>query len=205
MIQALNHWFDYIVVRNICGIKREQMLDYLQTEMEQCIQEQNRMIYEYAHDKGIQTGTTLTLLMMIDRQYLTAQVGDSRAYRIDDKLIQLTKDQSLVAQEVRVGHLSQEEARHDSRRNIILQCIGASRNLCVDYKTGTACEGEIYFLCSDGFIHVLEDDEIKELLSPKLLNDCATIKKRLKDAVYEVKRRGEKDNITVVLIKIGCF
>lgn len=201
-IQFFNNWFDYTASRNIQGKDQEELVRYFCREIEQCIQKQNRLIYEYAQDKGIQTGTTLTLLLIVDRRYITAQVGDSRAYRIGRELQQLTEDQSVVAREVRAGRLSPKEAKHDRRRNVILQCIGAPGNLEIAYESGNVGGEDIFFLCSDGFVHELEDDEIKEFLKPVLLVDRASIKKRLMDAVSLVRERGEKDNITVVLVKV---
>lgn len=200
-IQSLNNWFDYTICRNLQGKNPEQLEGYVCEEMEQCIQTQNRLIYEYAQEKGIKTGTTLTLLMIIDHKYIIAQIGDSRAYRLDHELQQLTEDQSVVAQEIKAGRLSQKEARYDKRRNMILQCIGASMHLRVDYKSGNVHSKDIFFLCSDGFVHELEDEEICELFNPDLLVNPSFIKKSLIDAVSLVKKRGEKDNITVVLVK----
>lgn len=201
-IQFLNNWFDYTICRNIQGKDQEQLVYYLFEEMEQCIQIQNRLIYEYAQEKGIKTGTTLTLLMIINRKYIIAQIGDSRAYRLNHELQQLTEDQSIVAQEVKAGRLSRKEARYDKRRNIILQCIGASTHLQVDYKSGNVHSEDIFFLCSDGFVHELEEEEICEFFNPNLLVNQPSIKKCLIDAVSLVKKRGEKDNITVVLVKV---
>lgn len=200
-IQFLNNWFDYTVSRNVQGKSEEQLIEYLRGEIEQCIQKQNRLIYEYAQAKDIRTGTTLTLLLIVNHRYITAQVGDSRAYCINDELCQLTEDQSIVAQEIRAGRLSKEDAKSDKRRNVILQCIGAAKNLHVVYESGIVNGEDVFFLCSDGFIHELRDYEIQKLLNPVLLEDRASIKKSLIDAVNLVKKRGEKDNITIVLVK----
>ncbi len=200
-IQFLNNWFDYTVSRNIQGKSEEQLMQYLKDEIEQCIQKQNHLIYEYAQAKGIRTGTTLTLLLIVNRRYITAQIGDSRAYRISNELYQLTEDQSIVAQEVRAGRLSKEDARCDKRRNVILQCVGASEYLHVVYESGNVNAEDVFFICSDGFVHELKDAEIRELLRPVSLVDRESIKRSLISAVALVKERGEKDNITIVLIK----
>lgn len=203
-IQSLNHWFDYTIGREIQGKDSSRLIDYLHGGMESCIQSQNRMIYEYSREKGIQAGTTLTLLFILDGEYITAQVGDSRAYCMDGELRQITEDQSLVEQEVKAGRLSREAAKHDKRRNIILQCIGGARSLHVDYRTGMVDRDAVFLLCSDGFIHELSDGEIREWMKPEFFSDRAAMKGRLMDAVSVVKARGERDNITAVLIKV-CY
>lgn len=200
-IQALNNWFDYAAGKRIRETDRNRLIDGLQEEIEQCVQRQNHMLCEYSKGKGIRTGTTLTLLLIIGGQYLTAQIGDSRAYRIDHELTQLTEDQSVVAQEVKAGLLSAEEAKHDRRRNMILQCIGASESLCIVYRRGKVYPDDIFFLCSDGFVHELDDEEIKLCFKPEILMNRIMVKECLKSAVTKVKERGERDNITVVLVK----
>ncbi len=202
VVQFLNHWFDYTVGKNIQGKSQEQIIHYLYEEVEQGIQQQNRSIHEYAEGKGIRIGTTLTLLMIVDWEYITAQIGDSRAYRINSSLKQLTEDQSVVAREIKAGRLSSKEAKYDRRRNIILQCIGASEKLNIVYQSGRVNRGDVFCLCSDGFVHELDESEIKDVFCPQMLANRADIKKSLKDAVSLVKSRGEKDNITAVVIKI---
>ncbi len=200
-IQSLNHWFDYTIGREMQGKDGRQIMDCLHSGIESCVQAQNRMIYEYARENGIQVGTTLTLLLIWDREYITAQVGDSRAYCMDGELRQITEDQSFVAQEVRAGRLSSEAAKHDKRRNIILQCIGGAKSLRVVYQAGRIERDAVFLLCSDGFIHELSDGEIKEWMKPEFFSDRAAMKRRLADAVSMVKARGERDNITAVLVK----
>lgn len=200
-IQCLNHWFDYVVGKKIREKDSEQLIEHLRREIEECIQKQNCLIHEYASDKGIRTGTTLTLLLIVDKKYVTAQIGDSRAYHIGNELRQLTVDQSVVECEIQAGRLTREEARYDKRRNIILQCIGASEKLQTVYKSGNLKTGDVFLLCSDGFVHELEEDEIRGLLEPELLINQFAVKKCLLDAVSLVKKRGEKDNITVVVVK----
>ena len=141
-IQFLNNWFDYTVSREVCGKSQEEILLYLQEEMERCIQKQNGLIFDYAKERGIRAGTTLTLLVIVNREYITA------------------------------------------------------------YQRGTVMENDVFFLCSDGFIHELEDEEIGEFFRPESLTDRTSIKKSLKKAVALVKERGEKDNITVILIRV---
>ena len=200
-IQFLNNWFDYTISRNIRGKNQEQLMDYLHEEIEQCIQKQNRLLCEYAQDKGIHTGTTLTLLVIINQRYITAQIGDSRAYCINHELRQLTEDQSLIAREIRAGRLSQAAAKYDKRRNVILQCVGESEKLQIEFGSGNVKGEDVFMLCTDGFVHELEDGEIKKLLDPELLVNRASIKRCITNAVSLVKKRGERDNITVVLIK----
>lgn len=70
------------------------------------------------------------------------------------------------------------------------------------YRKGEVCKEDVFFLCSDGFIHELGEGEIEKLFDPKLLQDRVSVKERIRNAISLVKERGEKDNITVVLVKV---
>ena len=72
----------------------------------------------------------------------------------------------------------------------------------IAYRRGNVCSGDVFFLCSDGFIHELEESEIEKFFCPELLRDRVSIKERILNAISVVKERGEKDNITVVLVKV---
>lgn len=78
----------------------------------------------------------MTALLLTKDRYYIINVGDTRAYEITDRVMMLTKDQTLVAREVELGLLTDEEARVDSRKNILLQCVGASDDLYPDLFFG---------------------------------------------------------------------
>lgn len=83
-------------------------------------------IKQYGAGQGVNLGTTVVALLVTDRRYYLMNVGDSRAYLVNDKLIQLTKDQTFVGREIELGHMTIEQAKTDPRRNVLLQCVGAS-------------------------------------------------------------------------------
>lgn len=196
-----HNWFDYSLSKVVIEKKEGALFEQLCEDMKELIIKQNEAVYSYAGEKGIQTGTTVTAMLFVDHNYFIAQVGDSRAYQVYDGLMQLTEDQSFVAAEVRAGRMTRQEARHDKRRNIILQCLGATPFIEPEYVTGTVQKGAVYFLCSDGFVHELENNEIENIMNPKAMSDMNTAHDRLLSAIQTVKDRGEKDNITVVLIR----
>jgi len=200
-VQFFNNWFDYRLADRIKERSGDALIDLVTQELNKGISEQNRILYEYGCNNGIKLGTTLTLMLFMGRQYLIAQVGDSRAYCVKHKLIQLTDDQSLVEREVREGRLSLEQAAADPRRNIILQCVGGQKSILPVYQRGEIEDMAIYFLCSDGFIHKLREEELEKIMSPRTLSDRNTIRKAMLDGIERVKQRGEKDNITVVVVK----
>lgn len=200
-IQALNNWFDYRLNKLVLEETEDNLFPVLSEEIKRVIYEQHKVIFAYSRQKSIQVGTTLTAMLFVDNDYFIAQIGDSRAYCVKDELIQLTEDQSLVAVEIKEGRLTEEQARFDKRRNIILQCIGATENLVPVYQNGTVQKGVSYFLCSDGFIHELDRDELRIVMQPDEKDDMNGMHNRLLRSIETVKERGEKDNITVVWVR----
>ena len=87
---------------------------------------ENEKLKAYGEAQGIMIGTTLSAMLMYGEHYYIIHVGDSRVYELTTEVTQLTKDQTLVAREVAAGRLTPEQAEKDSRRSILLQCIGAS-------------------------------------------------------------------------------
>ena len=143
------------------------------------------------------------MIVFEDGKYLIGHVGDSRAYKISNSEISiLTKDQTIVANEVRLGKLTPEEAARDPRRNVLLQCVGASRIVEPEYVGGTVELGACYMLCSDGFRHEISAAEIQNAFAPIANRDAAQMQTNIIRLIELNKSRGETDNITALLIKV---
>lgn len=156
---------------------------------------------QYGEMRGIRIGTTATAMLMFQNRYMIAHVGDSRVYEISDRLVQMTEDQTLVERYVQQGAISPEEAEHHPRRNVLLQCIGASRTVKPVISVGTLRANACYLLCSDGLRHEVTPDEIMSFTSPAVSTDSAQMKRNLRDLIELDKRRGEQDNLSALLIK----
>ena len=144
-------------------------------------------------------GTTLTAAQVHDGDVSLAHVGDSRAYRMrDGELEQLTNDHSLVAELERSGQITAEAAEHHPQRSIITRALGPEPDVEVDTYTLTGRAGDVFLLCSDGLTAMISDDEVER--------DPAR-RRRLDDAAQALIRAanqsGGKDNITVVLFRLG--
>ncbi|OPZ87634.1 MAG: putative protein phosphatase 2C-type [Firmicutes bacterium ADurb.Bin419] len=198
VVNAFSTWFN-TVFPQIC----EDEIDFeeLKLQWSKIVYEQNKYLMDYGVSKNIRLGTTLTALLIVDGKYYGVHVGDSRIYEISDRVYQITNDHTLVARDVRLGNLTPEQARKDPRQNILLQCIGASDAVEPDFLYGNAEKDTVYLLCSDGFRHVISDDEIYSNLNCfQLVSEDEMIKK----ANYLIdlnKSRMEKDNISAILIR----
>ncbi|MBR0467072.1 MAG: serine/threonine-protein phosphatase [Clostridia bacterium] len=179
-------------------------LEDIKYKWDRTIRELNQRISTYGRNNNIQLGSTLTALLILeDGNYLIGHVGDSRAYKITESdLTILTEDQTLVAREVKMGRLSPIQAKTDPRRNILLQCIGASKTVEPVFYFGKAQPGECYMLCSDGFRHTLSPEEIQSAFSPTANCNEDDMKINIERLINLNIERGETDNITSVLIKV---
>lgn len=160
----------------------------------------NLKILEYGTEHGTSLGTTFSGILFVGNQYVIAHVGDTRVYQIGSSLNQLTTDQTFVAREISRGTMTAEQAKTDKRRNLLLQCVGASKTVEPQVICGTAEKGA-YMLCSDGFRHEITEAEIYESLNPINFMNKNAMHSNAKYLIEQVKSRNERDNISVVLIK----
>ncbi|HDP69988.1 MAG TPA: Stp1/IreP family PP2C-type Ser/Thr phosphatase [Actinobacteria bacterium] len=141
-------------------------------------------------------GTTLTVVIIKNNKAIIGHIGDSRAYLLRDlKLVQLTRDHSLVAQMVKEGQLTAKEARFHPQRSIITRALGAKEVAEPDIFEFTIKSKDRVLLTTDGLTSMLADAEILKILIQNLEPQAAC-----NLLVDEANKRGGLDNITVVLI-----
>lgn len=142
-------------------------------------------------------GTTATIAGLLGDTLYLAQVGDSRAYLVrNGEARQLTKDQSLIQKLVEFGEITQEEAEHSERRNIILQALGPEERVVIDLTRQQVRRGDTLVLCSDGLSGIVRREELVSILesSPTLTDACSNL-------VGRANELGGPDNITVILVR----
>ncbi len=176
--------------------------DYLiRNEWDAIIQSQNQKIQAYGGRLGIKLGTTVTAMLLTQTRYYILNVGDSRAYELFQGIRQITKDQTVVAREVELGLLTEEQAKTDERRSVLLQCVGASESVYPEMFFGDAQVNAVYMLCCDGFRHEITPEEIYQYLQPGVLYDENGMNQNSKYLIELNKQRQERDNITVALVR----
>jgi serine/threonine protein phosphatase PrpC len=145
-------------------------------------------------------GTTSVVLLFRNNKVYIANVGDSRAYRVrDGQIMQMTKDHSLVGEQMRAGMMTEEEARGSRLKNIITRSVGFQDDVDADVDIRVVRPGDRFLLCSDGLSNLLSDDEIRDVI---LTNDLEPACRRLIDVANE---RGGDDNITIVLTEVEAL
>lgn len=197
VIREFARWFDEELAyelenvdMNVIGAKWALMLKDL-----------NVKISEYAAETDSTMGTTFTGVLFVNDEYVAAHVGDTRLYYLGSYTKQLTTDHTFIAREIARGNMTAEQAKKDRRRNLLLQCIGASKVVEPEILHGYTEKG-VYMICSDGFRHEITDQEIYESLKPINLVNKASMHNNSRYLIEQVKSRGERDNISVLLIKV---
>jgi hypothetical protein len=143
----------------------------------------------------------MTVALVDDGQVWIGHVGDSRAYLIrDGKLEQLTEDHSLVAELVRSGKLSPEEAETHPQRSVVTRALGTDPDVDVDTFRVDAKPGDLFLLCSDGLTTMVDDDTILD----EIRRNRDDLRGAAKALVRAANRGGGDDNITVVFFEISA-
>ncbi len=167
--------------------------------LRECVSEVNQIVYaRQKSDPSLSgMGTTLTVLWTGEKEMLLAHIGDSRAYLLrGGQLRQVTEDHSMVAEMVREGLLTEEEAAVHPYRHMITRAIGTDPEVNSDILTIDRQPGDKWLLCSDGLSGCVNDRELASHLSEYDLQEAAD---KLLDLALE---RGGRDNITLVIVEV---
>jgi serine/threonine protein phosphatase PrpC len=199
LTQAFSHWFRQylpaITQRRNCDA------EVIKVSWENLLTSTNDELLEYSARRHVQLGTTAVALLLLNQNYYAIHIGDSRLYQLTDALYQLTRDQTVVQREVDLGMLTPEQAERDSRRNVLLQCVGASAIIEPEFTWGSIQQNHVFMLCSDGFRHVITPQEIWERFNQAALQSEQQMLEGIIHLTELNKYRREEDNITAILIK----
>ena len=163
------------------------------------IEEANQMIYEEQLYRSELSGmgTTLTVIWEDKKRIFLGHVGDSRAYLLrDNTLRQVSQDHSMVAEMVRDGLITQEEALRHPYRNIITRALGTDTTVDVDVTEIEKRAGDIYLLCSDGLSEYVREEQMRQLLLDHDLEEAADLMLNL------ALKGGGRDNISLVIAEV---
>lgn len=183
---------------------------YYQDAQEDCaaslvhaIQQANMRIYAEnialsgAADAKTSMGTTCIAAVLQGEKLTVANVGDSRVYVIHEGQIrQVSRDHSLVADLVRAGQITPEEARHHEERNVIYRSLGTQADVEVDVFAETVAEGDMLILCTDGLSGLVEDDEILRIVVSSQPEES------VRQLIATANAAGGPDNITAIVVRV---
>jgi PPM family protein phosphatase len=170
--------------------------------VDELIQQANRRVYERQTQDSSASGmgTTITVALVEDGSVAIGHVGDSRAYLIRDRrLEQLTEDHSLVAELVRSGKLSPEEADTHPQRSVITRALGTDPDVDVDTFSVETRPGDLFLLCSDGLTAMVDDGTILR----EVERNRPDLQSAAKALVRAANKGGGDDNITIIFFEIA--
>lgn len=187
----------------IHALKNTLKLDLNENEAKNLVNEAvfiaNNFVYDMARgDINLQEmGTTLVGGFLIGNDVYIANVGDSRAYYINsDKILQITKDHSLVQHLLDNGEISEDEKKTHPKKNYITRAVGVAREIAIDVFKITLQENEYLLLCSDGLYNLIDDEKIKQtVLSQQNIDEKCEI------MIQDANENGGTDNITAIILE----
>jgi protein phosphatase len=143
-------------------------------------------------------GSTASALLLSDSHYLIGHVGDSRIYLVrEGNMKQLTKDHSLVQEQVDAGLITPEQARNHPQSNVITCCIGMSGDIEPDVIAGETKVGDVFLLASDGLTGMVDDRRLFQLLQSR-----ASPERIVNAMISDANNNGGIDNITAIVVKV---
>jgi serine/threonine protein phosphatase PrpC len=167
--------------------------------MDICVENANRAIFEAANanPQYAGMGTTLVVAVFREGRLLLGHVGDSRCYRLrGGKLAQITRDHSLLQEQIDAGLITPEQAAFSANKNLVTRAVGVEDNVLLETHQHEVQPGDIYVLCSDGLSDMVDDSGLEQLLQAHdALPECA------RALIAAANDAGGKDNISVILAR----
>ncbi len=171
--------------------------------MEICVDNANRSIFNAASSNSQYSGmgTTLVLGVFQDGRFMLGHIGDSRCYRLrKGELVQITKDHSLLQEQIDAGMLTPEQAATSVNRNLVTRALGVEDAALLELNDYPVEAGDVYLMCSDGLTDMVADGDMARILEAGVSLEQKAA--RLIDAANE---NGGRDNITVLLVQVGAL
>ncbi|MFO1320445.1 MAG: Stp1/IreP family PP2C-type Ser/Thr phosphatase [Burkholderiales bacterium] len=162
----------------------------------------NTSIFESANSQPQYAGmgTTLVVSLFRDNRLSVAHIGDSRMYRLrGEKLEQVTRDHSLLQEQIDSGMLTKEAARRSQNKNLVTRALGIEPEVEAEIHTYDVQPGDMYLLCSDGLNDMVEDEDIELTLNAMGSN----LPLAANQLVQMANDNGGRDNVSVVLVKVN--
>jgi len=144
-------------------------------------------------------GTTLVVTLFYDNRVTVGHIGDSRLYRMrNDKLEQVTRDHSLLQEQIESGMITKEQARYSQNKNLVTRAVGIDPEVETEVHTYDVEPGDIYLLCSDGLSDMVVDEDIEATLGAMKSN----LPLAAKQLIQAANDGGGRDNISVILVRV---
>jgi len=161
----------------------------------------NSAVYQAAQSQPQYAGmgTTLVMAVFYDNAITVAHIGDSRLYRLrGEEFRQITRDHSLLQEQIDSGMLTVEQARNSQNKNLVTRAVGVDPSVEPEIHEYATLPGDIYLLCSDGLNDMVEDDEIGTTIG--MLS--ANLELAATQLIQMANDNGGRDNVSVILVRV---
>jgi protein phosphatase len=161
----------------------------------------NSAIFQAAQNQSQYAGmgTTLVVALWHDNSLVVGHIGDSRLYRFrDGKLEQMTRDHSLLQEQIDSGLITREQARHSQNKNLVTRAVGIDPEVEAEVHSYPVEAGDIYLLCSDGLNDMVADEDMQSTLSSLQAN----LPLAAQQLVQQANDNGGRDNVSVILVRV---
>lgn len=154
----------------------------------------------FANENGKKSGTTVSLLLIINKRFFIKNIGDSRIYRIRRGMKQLTIDQTVVEEMIRNKEITRDQARSHMMRHVLSMCLGYFKRLQIYSVSGRIRRKDIFLLCCDGLYNFLDEKDILKTVKrqkKKYFSDLAVTLRKM------IVEGNAKDNVSAIIVKNG--
>ena len=197
IVQELRNWF-----YEKCELGEDWIIDTysIHNDLLKVIFECNKSLIQYGNENGFTMGSTVVTGLITPEMVYVMNVGDSRAYRQKDGLYKLSRDHSVVGEDIDSGIITEEEAKKDNRNNVLTQAVGVFEDIEPFFKGYPMQEG-CYIFCTDGFYNHVTNKEIIDNVNYDIRSE-----KEIKDGLSVIvslnRERGERDDISAIVINV---
>ncbi|CDS53069.1 Protein serine/threonine phosphatase PrpC, regulation of stationary phase [Polaromonas sp. CG9_12] len=171
----------------------------LRRAMETCVNQVNHSIFSaaWSNPDYAGMGTTLVAGVFLEARLVLGHIGDSRCYRLRGGVLhQITKDHSLLQEQVDAGLMTAEQALTSPHRNLITRALGVEDAVSVEINEHRVEPGDLYLMCSDGLSDMVLDPVIAAIL-----NAAGTLQQKAAALIRVANDGGGRDNISVLLVQ----
>jgi protein phosphatase len=165
------------------------------------IQKANTSIFQAAQSQPQYAGmgTTIVSALFYDNRVAVGHVGDSRMYRLRGEMLEvITRDHSLLQEQIDSGIISVEDARLSKNKNLVTRAVGIEAEVIPEIHVHDVQVGDIYLLCSDGLNDMVEDEDIQNTLYAMQGN----LPLAAEQLIQTANDNGGRDNVSVILVKV---
>ena len=166
--------------------------------LEICVQNANHSIFNAANSNPQYTGMGTTLVVGVFQagRLVLGHIGDSRCYRLrDDTFEQITKDHSLLQEQIDAGLITPEQALTSANKNLVTRALGVEDAVLLDVTEHRVDAGDIYVMCSDGLSDMVRDEALADIMLSR-----ATLEQKCTNLISAANANGGRDNISVLLV-----